>query len=43
MMNQVGGWMSGGTGGTEWIWVVIGTLVAVLLVVTIVKLVSAKS
>ena len=35
--------MSGGTGGTEWIWVVIGTLVAVLLVVTIVKLVSAKS
>ena len=42
-MNGAGGWMNGGTGVTEWFWVVIGTLVAVLLVVTITKLVRAKS
>ena len=43
MMNQVGGWMNGGTGGAEWIWVVAGTLVVVLLVVVIVRLVNTKA
>ena len=42
-MDRANGWMNGGSGGAEWIWVVIGTLVAVLLVVVIVKLFNTKA
>jgi hypothetical protein len=31
MMNDAGGWMNGWSGGGMWIWVVAGTLVAVLV------------
>lgn len=37
-MNHTDGWMSGWGGGGMWVWTVIGTLVAVLLVVVIGKL-----
>ena len=37
------GWMNGGTGGAELIWVVIGVLVVVLLVVVIGKLFKTKA
>ena len=37
-MDRTGGWMNGGTGGAEWMWVAIGVLVVVLLVVVITKL-----
>lgn len=40
MMNNAGGWMGGWTDGGSWLWVVIGTLVAVLLVVVISKLLN---
>ena len=43
MMNQVGGWMNGGTGGAAWIWIAIGVLVVVLLVVIITKLFATKA
>lgn len=36
-MDRTGGWMDGGTGGGEWVWIVVGVLVAVLLVVVIAK------
>jgi hypothetical protein len=43
-MDRTGGWMDGGTGGgAEWLWVVIGVLVAVLLVVVITKMIKTKS
>ena len=42
-MNRTGEWMNGGSGAPEWIWVVIGTLVVVLLVVAITKLVGVKT
>lgn len=39
MMNQNNGWMGGGWGsGGAWVWIVLGTLVAVLLVAAILKL-----
>ena len=43
MMNQVGGWMNGGTGGAEWIWIAFGVLVVVLLVVVITKQFNTKA
>jgi len=48
-MNQTdhrwmdGGWMNGGTDAGNWIWMVVGVLVAILLVVVITKLFSKKS
>ena len=42
-MDRTGGWMNGGAGGAEWIWVVAGTLVVVLLVVVIAKLFNTKT
>lgn len=42
-MDRTGGWMDGGTGGGEWIWIVVGVLVAVLLVVMIAKQFNARS
>jgi hypothetical protein len=42
-MDRVGGWMNGGTGGAEWIWVVAGTLVVVLLVIVIARLFNTKA
>jgi uncharacterized membrane protein len=43
MMNQLDGWMSGGTGGEMLIWTVIGVLVVVLLVVVITKQFNTKA
>ena len=42
-MDRTAGWMNGGTGGAEWIWVVAGTLVVVLLVVVIGRLFNTKA
>ena len=42
-MDRTGGWMNGGAGGAEWIWVVAGTLAVVLLVVVIVRLVDTHA
>ena len=42
-MDRTGGWMDGGTGGGDVIWIVIGVLVAILLVVVITKLVGKKT
>ena len=42
-MDRRGGWMDGGTGGGDLIWIVIGVLVVVLLVVVITKLVGKKA
>ena len=42
-MDRTGGWMDGGTGGGNVIWIVIGVLVVVLLVVVITKLVGKKT
>ena len=42
-MDGSGGWMHGGTGGAEWVWIVVGILVAVLLVVLIMKQFNTKS
>jgi len=42
-MDRTGGWMDGGTGGEDLIWIVIGVLVVVLLVVVITKLVGKKT
>ncbi len=38
MMNETNGGMDGWSGGGHWGWIVIGTLLAVLLVVAIIKL-----
>ena len=42
-MDRAGGWMHGGAGGAEWIWVVAATLAVVLLAVVIAKLFNTKA
>ena len=42
-MERRGGWMDGGTGGGDVIWIVIGVLVVVLLVVVITKMIGKNS
>lgn len=43
MMNQMGGWMNGGTGGAGWIGIAIGVLVVVMLAVVITRQFSTKA
>ena len=42
MMNQVGGWMNGGTGDGGWILIALGVLVVVMLAVVITRQFSTK-
>lgn len=42
-MDRTSGWMDGGTGGGEALWLVIGVLVVILLAVVITKLVAKKT
>jgi hypothetical protein len=43
MMNHGGGWLSGWMGGTNWIFVLIGVALVILLVVVIIKLSKKRS